>query len=277
MASKTLLTARRAGLVAGPCLALIIHAALEPAGLGPGARQTAAIMGLMAIWWATEAIPVAVTALLPVVLFPLCGVMPADETASAYASPTIFLFLGGFIVALAIERTGLHRRVALKIFTLAGLNGQALTGSFMLAAALLSMWISNTSTTLMLLPIALSVIQAVESGGDELSEAQRHGFRNAMLLGLAYGASIGGMATLIGTPPNAFLAAFLAAETGETIGFAEWMIVALPVTVVLLPLCWLLLTRVFYRVDFRASPDLRRSVFEKVAPPARWSLSLIHI
>lgn len=252
-------------------MAIVVYTALGTTDLDPAARCTAAIMALMAVWWATEAIPVATTALLPVVLFPLFDVLPAAEAASAYANPTIFLFLGGFILALAIERTGLHRRVALQIFRLAGLNGQALTGSFILAAALLSMWMSNTSTTLMLLPIALSVVQAVEEGGETLSHTQQQAFRNATLLGLAYGASIGGMATLIGTPPNAFLAAFLAAETGKTIGFAEWMSFALPVTIILLPLCWLLLTRVLYRVDFRASPAVRNSVFQAIEPAARWS------
>ncbi|MGE6696386.1 SLC13 family permease [Hyphomonas sp. NPDC076900] len=261
----------RIRLIAGPGLAILIYASLGLLGLDTAARNTAAIMGLMAVWWATETLPVAVTALLPIVLFPLCAIMPIAETASAYASSTIFLFMGGFIVALAIERSGLHRRIALGIISITGLDGRALTAGFMLAAAFLSMWISNTSTTLMLLPIALSVIDTVEREHRLLPAPQRSGFRSAMLLGLAYGASIGGMATLIGTPPNAFLAAFIEAETGEPIGFAQWMLVGLPVTMILLPLCWLFLTRVLYKIDFRVPAALKKSILDEIAQPERWS------
>ena len=198
-----------AGLIAGPLLAWLVIVLFNPADLGPEGQMTAAIAVLMAVWWATEAVPVAVTAFLPLILFPVLGVAPVGETAPHYANPTIYLFLGGFVIALAIESSGLHRRVALLVFKIFGVNGRSLVGGFMVAAALISMWISNTSTALMLLPIVMSLILVVRETMDSLSAKAQQDFETAMLLGLAYGATLGGMTTLVGTPPNAFMAGFM--------------------------------------------------------------------
>lgn len=251
-----------AGLIIGPILAVLTALLFDPAGLSDGGRLTAALAVLMAVWWSTEAIPVAVTAFLPLVVLPFAGVLPMDEVAPSYAHPIIYLFLGGFIIALAIERSGLHRRVALQIFRFAGVNGRPLVGGFMLAAALISMWISNTSTTLMLLPIAMSVVAVIRDTMSELAPKERADFETALLLSLAYGATLGGVATLVGTPPNAFMAGFLESNYGIEIGFRQWMIVGLPVSAIMLPLTWLLLTRLVFKVNFRATEQARRHLRE---------------
>jgi solute carrier family 13 (sodium-dependent dicarboxylate transporter), member 2/3/5 len=249
-----------AGLIAGPLLAWLVIVLFNPADLGPEGQMTAAIAVLMAVWWATEAVPVAVTAFLPLILFPVFGVAPVGETAPHYANPTIYLFLGGFVIALAIESSGLHRRVALLVFKIFGVNGRSLVGGFMVAAALISMWISNTSTALMLLPIVMSLILVVRETMDSLSAKAQQDFETAMLLGLAYGATLGGMTTLVGTPPNAFMAGFMQSNYGVEIDFARWMLVGIPLAVIMLPACWLVLTRLLFKVDFKASPAARRHV-----------------
>ncbi|MDT8438853.1 MAG: SLC13 family permease [Wenzhouxiangellaceae bacterium] len=253
---------QRIGRVAGPIAALAMFFLFRPDDLAAEAQAVAAIALLMAIWWATEAIPVAVTAFLPLVLFPLLGVSPITETAPSYAHPTIYLFLGGFVIALAIERSGLHRRVALFVFRFVGVEGRALVGGFMMAAALLSMWISNTSTTLLLLPIVMSVVFVIRETVDDLSERQSHDFETAILLGLAYGASLGGMTTLVGTPPNAFMSGFMHTTYNVEIDFARWMLVGVPLALVMLPISWLMLTRVVFRVDFHSSPAVQEHVQE---------------
>ncbi|MCA8900446.1 MAG: DASS family sodium-coupled anion symporter [Hyphomonas sp.] len=248
-----------AGLIAGPVVAILLHLFFRPAGLSDAGQATAAIAAMMAIWWATEAVPVAVTAFLPLVLFPLSGISKIADTAPSYAHPTIYLFLGGFVIALAIERTGLHRRVALLVFRFVGVNGRSLVGGFMIAAALLSMWISNTSTTLMLLPIVMSVVVVIRETM-ELDDVQRRDFETAMLLGLAYAATLGGMTTLVGTPPNAFMSGFMQANYDREIDFARWMMVGVPLALIMMPLAWLVLTRLLFTVRFRASQAVRDHV-----------------
>ncbi len=241
------------GLIAGPVAALLLGVLFAPDDLGSAGQRTAAIAAWMAIWWATEAVPFAVTALLPLIFFPLLGVDNIRTTAKPYASPIIFLFLGGFIVALTIERWNLHKRIALSIFRLAGTHARGLVGSIMLAAGLISMWMSNTATTLMLLPIAVSIIAVVHQSMPELSDIQKRNFAITMVLGLAYGATIGGVATIIGTPPNGMLLGFMDENFGYKIGFAQWMMVGIPVSLTLLPVCWLILTRFAYPVTFSAT------------------------
>jgi len=169
----------------------------SPEGLNSTAWTVAAIAVLMAIWWATEAIPVAVTALLPLALFPLLGITSFEEAAVPYANKNIYLFLGGFILALGIESSGLHKRIALKMIIAVGSSGASLIGGFMLVAALISMWVMNTSTTLMLLPIGLAVCTVMADTIPGLSEKQKKDFDTALLLGIAYAATIGGMSTLL--------------------------------------------------------------------------------
>jgi len=251
---------QRVGLFLGPVVALIVATTFAPEGLPPEATLVAAIGLLMAIWWATEALPVAITAFLPLVALPILGVAPIREIAAPYAHPIIYLFFGGFVIALAIERCGLHRRIALAVFALAGADARGLVAGFMIAAAFVSMWISNTSTTLMLLPIAVSVVTVIGETMPSLSLKQRDNFGISLLLGLAYGATLGGLATLVGTPPNAFMVGFMEDNYDIQIDFARWMLVGLPVSLTMLPLAWLLLTRVMFPIDFKASDEAIRYI-----------------
>jgi sodium-dependent dicarboxylate transporter 2/3/5 len=221
--------------------------------MNPQAWRAAAVGLWMAIWWATEAIPVPVTAFLPLVVFEPLGIAPLRDAAAPYANPIIYLFLGGFLMALALERWNLHRRIALAILDRTGTDGRRLIGGFMLVCAGLSMWMTNTSTTMMLLPIVLSVIGVIRDNVPDLSEKARADFQVAMLLGLAYSASIGGLATLVGTPPNALLIGYLAENYNIQISFARWMVVGIPVTVIMLPIAWFVLTRFLYPVTVPAS------------------------
>ena len=241
--------AARLGLLLGPLVFAAMLLLPPPAGLAPEAWRVAATATLMALWWVTEAVPIPVTGLLPLALFPLLGVASMGETAAPYADPLIFLFLGGFLVALGLERWNLHRRIALGVVGLVGVRPASLVGGFMLATAFLSMWVSNTATAVMMLPIGLSVIALLRQDGEA---AARDGFAPALLLGIAYGASIGGMATLIGTPPNALLAAFMRRTYGVEIGFAQWMAIGLPLAVLMLLGAWLILTRLAFALPRQA-------------------------
>jgi len=226
--------------------------------MSPQAWRVAAIGLWMAIWWATEAIPVFVTAFLPIVAFEPLGIASIRDAAAPYANPIIYLFLGGFIMALTMEKWNLHRRIALAILQRIGTDGRRLIGGFMLVCALLSMWMTNTSTTMMLLPIILSVSSVIRDNAGNLSDKQRHDFQVAMLLGLAYSASIGGLATLIGTPPNALLVGFMSENHGIEISFARWMMIGIPITFIMLPLAWLVLTRLVFKVNIPASKAVDR-------------------
>lgn len=209
----------------------------------------------MATWWSTEAIPVAATAFIPLVSFPVLQVMPVKAVAQSYAHPTIFLFMGAFVLALAVEKWSLHRRIALTVLSKTGTDGRKLILGFMLAAALLSMWMTNTSTAMMLLPIAVSVAAMVAEKSVGVSDADKRRFQVSLLLGLAYATTIGGMSTIIGTPPNVLLAGFVEETYGRQIAFFDWMLIGLPLALVLLPLGWFVLTRIAFRVDVPASPE----------------------
>ena len=218
---------------------------------------------LMAIWWATEAIPIAITALLPLVFFPLLGISSIQEAATPFANKVIYLFLGGFIVAFAMQRWNLHRRIALTILQYVGGNGRSLVGGFMLVSASLSMWVMNTSTTMMLLPIAISVITVIHGTVEHLNEKQKQDFQYALLLGIAYAATIGGMSTLVGTAPNAMLAAFMLETYDADLSFSKWMLVGIPLSLVMAPLAWVALTRWTFKVDF-ATNDTGRLALKKM-------------
>jgi sodium-dependent dicarboxylate transporter 2/3/5 len=203
----------------------------------------------MAVWWATEAVPVPVTAFLPIVTFQMLGIATLKEASAPYANPIIYLFLGAFLLALAVERWNLHKRIALFILTHTGSDGKKLIFGFMMVAALLSMWMTNTSTTMMLMPIALSVVTVITDNAKNLSDREKASFQIAMLLGLAYAATIGGLSTLVGTPPNALLAAFISDNYGIEITFASWMAVGVPIMLIMLPIAWFGLTRVLYKIN----------------------------
>ncbi|WP_269585372.1 SLC13 family permease [Roseibium sp. Sym1] len=204
------------------------------AGLTSGAQAAAGVGILMAVLWVTETIPLAVTALLPLALFPLAGIATIADLSSSYANPVIFLFLGGFMIAKAIEKWGLHRRLAFAILARTHGDPKRVILSVMVATAFLSLWISNTASTMVAAPIAASIAAL---------RGEKDGFGTALMLGVAYAATIGGMGSLIGTPPNALFAAYMEDAHGIVIGFAEWMLVGLPVVILLLPLTWMFLTR----------------------------------
>ena len=228
-----------------------------PAGLSEVGWMTASAGVLMAVWWATEAVPIAVTALLPIVVFPLLGITTIQDATAPYANKVIYLFLGGFIVAFAMQRWNLHKRIALTVLQRVGSDGRSLVGGFMLAAAAVSMWVMNTSTTMMMLPIAVSIISVIHSTVTSLDDKAKKDFQYSLLLGVAYGATIGGMATLVGTAPNAILVGNMQETYGTEIDFASWMLVGLPLTALMLPLAWVVLTRVAFKVDFHTSQEGR--------------------
>ena len=245
------------GFLLGVTAALLVMLLPTPEGLSLEAHKTAALFLLMGIWWATEAVPVAVTALVPLALFPMLGIVDIQSAANPYANKTIYLFFGGFLIATAIQKWDLHKRIALFVLEYAGSNGASLILGFMLTAALISMWVMNTATTIMLLPIGLAVITVVKETVRGLSEKEMESFQLALLLGIAYGATIGGMSTLIGTGPNGMLAAFMADNYNLDISFVDWMKVGVPLSIVMLPCSWLILTRVIFKVEFETSQETK--------------------
>ena len=256
---------QRVGLVLGAVAFTAMLLSPPPAGFSLEAWRTAAVTSLMAIWWATEALPIAATALVPLAALPLLRVVPPDAAAAPYANATIFLILGGFLVALAMERWRLHERLALNIVVRAGGHPRALVFGFMAATAFMSMWVSNTSTTLMMLPVALSVTTVVEPGGEARRSPDAHNFNTALMLGIAYAASIGGLGTLIGTPTNAIAVAFMHEQYGLDIGFADWLRYGLPTVLLLLPIAWWLLVGVLLRFDLGAGDSSARVVRQALA------------
>ena len=231
---------RLAALIVGPLISLllILFADLEPGN--PKVTYTLAVAVLMAIWWVTEAIPLAATALLPVALFPLLGVLDGKTVSAMYFNHLIFLFIGGFMMALAMERWNLHRRIAIRILILFGIGPGRILMGFMFATAFLSMWMSNTATTMMMIPIAMSIIYKLE---ETLGQARLGSYSVGLLLGIAYSASIGGIATLVGTPPNLSFAriANIIFPNMPEVSFASWLIFAIWITLLLFAAAWLLL------------------------------------
>lgn len=263
-------TARRwAGLVAGVLALVLVMLTPPPAGMAEQAWDVAGVAMLMAIWWVTEALPLAATSLVPLVLFPLLGIASPRDSAAPYANPLIFLFLGGFVLGLALERWNLHRRIALGIVTRVGTRPARLVGGFMIATAFMSMWVSNTATAVMMLPVVLSVIALIEDrAGDRTGTGDRQArraFALSLLLGVAYSASIGGLGTLIGTPPNALLAAYFSETYDVRIGFAQWMVLGVPLVVIMLAVAWWLLAHVLFRTDERVLGDVGAAVQGEVS------------
>lgn len=259
---------RTIGRVLGPTVFVVMLLLPPPGDLEPAAWRVAAAAMLLAICWLSEALPVAATALLPLALFPLLDVAPIQQAAAPYANPLIFLFLGGFIIGLAIQRSNLHRRIALTVLNRVGAREDLQIGGFIVATAVLSMWVSNTATAVMMLPVALSIIPRDADGNIEPAKA---GFATALLLSVAYAANVGGVATLIGTPPNALLAGFMLETYDVEIGFARWMVIGLPVSGIMLVLCWLLLTRWLYRVNRNELPGARTAIadaLQAMGPPS---------
>lgn len=224
--------AARAGFFAAPAVLLAVVLMAPPQGMSVEAWRTAGVAAAMAILWVTEAIPIPATALLPLVLFPLLGVASAKDAAAPYANPVIYLFMGGFFLALSCQRWRLHQRMALHIIGLTGSRVTRVLGGIMAATAFISMWVSNSATAVMMLPIAMSVVELLRDRlGDDDPRAVE-GLGLALMLGVAYASSIGGVGTLVGTPPNALLAGFLSETYGVHIGFSQWMLLGVPLVVV---------------------------------------------
>lgn len=253
----------------GPLVFVLFQYIEPPEGLKPVAFMLLGITIWMAIWWVFEVVPIAVTALIPIIVFPLFDVLTISETTAQYGHKYVFLYLGGFVLAVAIERWELHRRIALHIIKAIGSKASYLILGFMLATAFLSMWISNTATTVMMLPIAIAITNQINQQnqtGDNSSY-----FSKALMLSIAYSASIGGTATLIGTPPNLVLAGVLENTYGIKIGFFEWMIFAFPVSMILLFICWKYLTLVAFKLKNVKFSDGKGQIKEMIAKLGQFS------
>lgn len=257
-------TIRIAALIAGLIVFVVILLLPTPEGMSVAGQRTAAVAALMSIWWIFEAIPIPATALLPLALFPALSIIPAKTTAMAYGDQTLFLFAGGFFIAMAMQKWNLHERIALAIIHRVGTRGPQLILGFMVATAMLSMWISNTATTLMMMPIAGAVIASLAAHVDPADERN---FAVALLLGTAYAASIGGIATLVGTPPNIVFIGQMSTLFPEApdISFARWLCIGMPLTAIMLPFTWFILTKVLHPIPkrlgsetFAATIDARR-------------------
>lgn len=250
--------------------ALLLWALLllfNPFGLDASAQKAVACAVLMIFLWVTEALPMPVVALLPIVLFPLLGIADTAEATAPYANPAIFLFLGGFVIGLAIEKWGLHRRIALNVVQLTGTAGSQIVLGFILATGFISMWISNTATTMMMYPIALSIVQVLEKGRQNDKGMQNLAI--CLLLSIAYASNFGGIATLIGTPPNVAYAAFLKKQYDYSFQFSEWMLLGVPVALLLMACLYLVMTKVLFRVqlsDDAAARQLIRYELKQLGP-----------
>jgi sodium-dependent dicarboxylate transporter 2/3/5 len=259
----------RIGLFAGPIAFLVVLSMPLPEGMHPAALSVAAVTLLMAVWWVTEAIPIPATALLPIVLLPALGVMKTGQVTAQYGHPLIFLFIGGFLIAKAMEKCNLHERIALQVIRSVGTSPSRLVLGFMAATAFLSMWISNTATAMMMLPIGLAVIREAvallqDRGYQVGKSAGDFRFAVALMLGIAYGASIGGVATIIGTPPNAVLVGMVDKLYGLRITFASWMAFGFPLSVVMLVLSWLYLVKLVFRPEIAELPGGRALITQRL-------------
>ncbi len=256
--SKSL--SQKIGLFLGPVLFLIVILFFDLEPGKPIVTRMAAVAVLMAVWWITDAIPLFATALLPMLLYPLLGILKGKATAPIYINSTIFLFIGGFMIALTMEKWQLHRRIALFIIRLIGGGPTRIVLGFMIAAAFLSMWISNTATAIMMIPIGLAIITQMESKFDV---EDTHKFTVGLMLGIAYACSMGGVATLVGTPPNLSFARIfeITFPQAEPIAFGTWFIMGLPLCIVMIIIIWLMLTQIFFRVPAHLTVD--RSIVDK--------------
>lgn len=247
------MNSKKLGLFLGPLFFTATLLIFKPEGLSDQAHAVLATTLWIAVWWITEAVPIAVTALLPIVLFPLSGGLDLTPTTGAYGHKYVFLYLGGFMLATAIEKWNLHKRIALNIIAFIGADIQKIILGFMLATAFLSMWISNTATAVMMLPIGMAIIKQLKDNPETIEDENRI-FGKALMLGIAYSASIGGVATLIGTPPNLVLAGVILETYDYEISFFQWFLFGAPIAIFLLILCWVYLTRFAFTFKQKAFP-----------------------
>ncbi len=272
------------GIIVGLVLAALVYllfpanaveTVMQSTGIDPDTeysrdamRITAAVTVLMGAWWMTEAIPLAATALIPLVAFPLLQVVDFATAAAPYANPTIFLFMGGFLMALGLQRWNLHRRMALAVVLAVGTKPKQLVLGFMIATGFLSMWVSNTATAVVMLPIGMSVLALTAETVGGMHKQKK--FATGLMLAIAYAASIGSLGTLIGTPPNALLAAYMAEAHDIHIGFGEWMILGVPIAVIFTIIAWLILTTVF-KPEMKEIPGGRELIKAEIQKMGPWT------
>ena len=288
---------RRVGLVAGPVLGGLLYftlpheyrsAAGDVVVFSQAGRATLAAMAWMAVWWMTEAVAIEVTALLPIALFPLAGIMPLARTTANYGADVIYLFFGGFVLALAIARWGLDRRIAFMTLRLVGTRPKAIVAGTMGATAFISMWVSNTATAAMMVPIVLSVVDVAlrrrsgkslaELGGIPQDDRDMRNFALSALLGVAYAASIGGLGTIIGSPPNGILVRFVEQSGGVRVTFFDWMLIGVPAMLAFLPLAWFLNTFVMFpsaMSEIEGGREFVRDEWAKLGPMSAGERSML--
>lgn len=242
---------RKIGLFLGPALFIIMLMIGPAEGMKPEAMKVAALTVLMAVWWISEAVPIPATSLLPIVMYPILGITTTKATTASYANPIIYLFMGGFFIAVAMQKYNLHKRIALHVIKMVGSSPSLMILGFMIATGFLSMWVSNTATAMMMVPIGLAVISQVTGHTSEQMLAGSGGktemnFAKSLMLAIAYSASIGGIATIIGTPPNAIMVGMMEKMYGVKINFAQWMMFGLPLSIVMMAAVWFLLTKVMF-------------------------------
>ena len=261
---------KKIGFILGPLTFIILMFIGPFEGLSQPAHSILSSTLWIAIWWITEAIPIAATALIPIVLFPLSGGLDLSATTASYGHKFVFLYLGGFLIAIGIEKWNLHKRIAINIISFIGVDARRVILGFMLATAFLSMWISNTATSVMMLPIGIAIIK-------QLNENKTFG--KALMLGIAYSASIGGVSTLIGTPPNLVLAGVISEIYGYEITFSEWFLFGLPISITLLFFCWIYLTRVAYKFESNSFPGGKTEIqtIKKELGPISYEEKLVAI
>ncbi|MFK7775084.1 MAG: DASS family sodium-coupled anion symporter [Saprospiraceae bacterium] len=263
-------TYKKIGFLLGPILFLVILFYPKEI-INPIAHHVIAVASWMICWWVTEAVSISVTALIPLTIFPLVNIMPIGEVASSYAHPIVFLFFGGFIIALALEKVNLHRRIALSILKLTGTNADGVVLGFMLATALMSMWISNTASTVVMLPIALSVIKLLINDEDGFTKNDKN-FALSIMLGIAFSANIGGMATIVGTPPNMVMVGVMKDQYNIDIGFFNWMKMGVPFAITMLMIAYFFIVKVFYPNNLgqlKASGDIIDGELKKLGKVSR--------
>ncbi len=246
-------------IIGGPAIFILFEFFNPPEGLAPEAYHVLAVTLWVAFWWVTEAVNIAVTALLPIILFPLTGALDIADTTSSFGHKYIFLYIGGFILAIAIENWGLHQRIALNIIKLIGSNVTNIILGFMISTAFLSMWISNTATSVMMLPIGTAIVSQFKKRAEN-NQHEGNSFGKALMLGIAYSASIGGFATLIGTPPNLVLAGIVEEIYNVKLGFLDWMMIGLPTSLILLFICWWYLTKRAFSFEQVGFPGGRKEI-----------------
>lgn len=251
---------QKIGLILGPVLFFIVLLFFNFDPENPILTRMAAVAVLMAAWWITDAIPLFATALLPMLLYPLLGILKSNDTAPIYFNSTIFLFIGGFMIALTMEKWNLHKRIALFIIKLIGSGPNKIVLGFMIASSFLSMWISNTATAIMMVPIGLAIVLRME---ETFGISETGNFTTCLMLGIAYGCSLGGIATLVGTPPNLSFARIfqITFPQADPVAFGTWFIMGLPISAVMITIVWLMLTKIFFRVPSNLTVD--RSIVNK--------------